>query len=512
MIQQGRVNNNTSWTRGKKPSSIVVIVVFPKTSSAVPLRPKRILAVLILRNQPFDRSVDPTEQPSSSLQQTNKLNIFFVIMVKAPSLSSKPAHGLDKKYKKFRRKQSKNASSSGSLKQQLRGQERLLLKLQQQSNDNDNDKTRISQIQDRIQQLTQQMAERQRTDRTKQYAKDSHGTRFLERQKLTRLESKARNEHKTSNLLAVALDLVYVAHYYPVIDQKYLPLLRHGERRVDDNKRLIKRAAIRGRILKALATIDRVKWIAADLYDMLPSEWTVDDEQRVFGCQAEDGATKKAAALLEDNRFTVKPQQDAILQAALELENTLDDDEQVLAARNSDEESSQTSNDHSGLDDSEDDADPLNDAKSSGTTTPSGAPVSAISKASKGNRAHQEDDDANDDSDSESSDAESDKEKNGDQHDDDDSSSSASSSNSSSVDDKSNKVLNETPPPIITSHKGDDEDDFLVAADDEQDAAKAFEKPKMYVPGLDQSRGDKSKGWETQRQRPGQFKKRRVRR
>ena len=440
-------------------------------------------------------------------------------MVKAPSLSSKPAHGLDKKYKSWRRKQSKNASSSGSLKQQLRGQERLLLKFQQQQSDDiDNDTSRLEQLKDRIQQLQQQIADRQQTDRTKQFAKDSHGTRFLERQKLTRMEAKARNE--TTSLLALALDLAYVAHYYPVVDQKYLPLLRQGERRVDDKKRLVKRAAIRARILQALPTAERVKWIAADLYDMLPTsekEWTVDDERRVFGCETENGGTNsKAAALLEDDRFTVKPQQDAILQAALELEQNLedDDDEEVVAARNKEDDSSQSSHDDVGSGDSEDDdADPLTHTKSIGSSKPS-----VIPNASKANRPQQGDDESSsdssssDDSDSESPDAEGDPAKNGDQ-DDDDSSSSSSSSSAASVDDRSGKDVKAVPSPTVAASRvDDDEDDFLVAADDDAGAAKAFDKPKMFVPGMDRNRGDKSKGWETQRQRPGQFKKRRVRR
>ena len=53
-------------------------------------------------------------------------------------------------------------------------------------------------------------------------------------------------------------------------------------------------------------------------------------------------------------------------------------------------------------------------------------------------------------------------------------------------------------------------DDFLVDASEE--THNVFEKTTSQVPAMDEARGDKSRGWETQRQRPGAFKKRRVRR
>jgi hypothetical protein len=53
----------------------------------------------------------------------------------------------------------------------------------------------------------------------------------------------------------------------------------------------------------------------------------------------------------------------------------------------------------------------------------------------------------------------------------------------------------------------DDFDDFLTAAQE----TNAFETAKQDAPNYDHDRSDKSKGWATQKQRPGQFKKRRVR-
>ena len=57
----------------------------------------------------------------------------------------------------------------------------------------------------------------------------------------------------------------------------------------------------------------------------------------------------------------------------------------------------------------------------------------------------------------------------------------------------------------------EDDDDFLMAADAAPDATDIFANAKEHVPSMDEARGDKSQGWATQRQRPGQFKKRRIR-
>jgi hypothetical protein len=69
--------------------------------------------------------------------------------------------------------------------------------------------------------------------------------------------------------------------------------------------------------------------------------------------------------------------------------------------------------------------------------------------------------------------------------------------------------------PEVETPKADEdmeeEDDFLVAVDEgkEQDN---FANAKNHLPTSDEFKGDKSKGWSTQRQRPGQFKKKRIRR
>jgi hypothetical protein len=52
----------------------------------------------------------------------------------------------------------------------------------------------------------------------------------------------------------------------------------------------------------------------------------------------------------------------------------------------------------------------------------------------------------------------------------------------------------------------DDDDDFLVAVEHSQETDDVFAKAKDRVPAKI-PKGDKSQGWATQRQGPGQFRK-----
>ena len=89
----------------------------------------------------------------------------------------------------------------------------------------------------------------------------------------------------------------------------------------------------------------------------------------------------------------------------------------------------------------------------------------------------------------------------------DDTNDSDESSDDDSSDDSSvEKDRNPTTKPSSDTPM-DDFDDFLTAAQE----TNAFETAKQDAPNYDHDRSDKSKGWATQKQRPGQFKKRRVR-
>ena len=212
-------------------------------------------------------------------------------------------HGLERKYKSWRKGKSAKAKSKGSLKQQLRGKERLLCKLPETETE------RRQEMEQQIQELKTEIENKQVVEKERQNAKDSHGLRFLERQRLTRNERSTRKllagastrEEKTrfeAELQMIALDQMYVAHFPH--DMRYIPLFRNGVRMVDVNARkLARRATTRKRILKNLGE-DRVKWIAADQYERLPSEWSVDMEKKTFAAPV-NGDT--AEAEINDNRF-----------------------------------------------------------------------------------------------------------------------------------------------------------------------------------------------------------------
>ena len=399
------------------------------------------------------------------------------------------------------------------------------------SNDDDasnKDNERMEPILQRIEELKQQIADKQAQERQRKHAKDSHGKRFLERQRLTRLEHKARQEDnhqeaettKEALLRRIALDQVYVAHY--PLERKYMALFHSQQRRVDDLKTLKLRASIRQQILKQVATdkdLERVSWIANDQYQRLPKEWTVELEQDVFGCLPYDKSKRGGdKEQMEDDRFALQPRHEALLQAAQQLEKQIEEDGDGSVSSSSDPQG--------GTDDEEDvdDADPLtklsdvqgstktdDDGSTSSSSSSDEANSSSDDSSSKAEKIRNKrsqnkrtTDDSNNDSDSDSTSSDSD--------------SSSSSDEDSDSDDKlkakpSNNATTDQHTKLPTNVKDDDDfDDFLVPASDEADSSKAFDKPREYVPGLDQSRGDKSKGWDTQRQRPGQFKKKRVRR
>lgn len=380
------------------------------------------------------------------------------------------SHGLDRKFKPWRKGKSEHAKK-GTLKAQLRGQQRLLPRA--------TDETHRAAIQAKIDNLQSLIAQKHQVDTERQHAKKSHGTRFLERQKLTRLEKQARST--ASNLLPIALDMVYVAHY--PMEFKYLPLFRQGQRVTDRGRHLKRRAKTRHSILQALPSTPHAHWIAADLYDLLPSTWSIEQEEAMFGKAEERPATE-----ITDARFATDTSK--LEAAAAEMESKLEKAAAALEKEESETQKQPDDNDDSdgsSSNSSEDEADPLTEPKKE--TKPASDDSSDSSDSSD-----EEDDvpvpkDTTVEKESASSSSSSD-----------DSSTSSSSSDSSDDDEQPTK---EEAAPF-------DDDGFLVAAPAE-DAYEAFSKAKRHEHSLD-VRGDKSKGWATQRQRPGQFKKRKVRR
>lgn len=438
-------------------------------------------------------------------------------MVKAPS----PA-GLKGKFKPWRRGVSKK--SKGSVKNQLRGQERLLKRAT-------SDEQRKA-IQSQIDELRRQHQARQEREIERQHAQKSHGTRFLERQRLTRLLRKLVAAHADANTggddeeeaaaaaereaarVRLALDQAYVGHFPH--DEKYLKLFRNGQRVVDPPKYLARRARIRARILESIAAAGsvssarslpppRVDWISPEQYARLPSSWSFEDERRVFGVKGGNKAEKATitcTATKSDGRFHSRDAHEELIQAA-------EDAERRAAMESEDYE-----NDGIGDGDGNGNGSDSHDEKLPGTGKSRESAVGAVSSSGPELLCHDVDEESAGSSRGTTS------------SDGDSSSSSDDSSSSSSEDCDEDIPIKETFDREIkgcevavgtaydgkaSNEDGGDngggggDDDFFVEA-----GCEVYNNPFAGAPeikSLDQIRGDKSQGWATQRQRPGEYKK-----
>jgi len=112
-----------------------------------------------------------------------------------------------------------------------------------------------------------------------------HPRRTKQKQRLMKMEDKARDNNHPKALARIALQQVYVA-YYPH-DTDYVPLFDCGK------DILVQRAALRQRALDSAANRafsgEVVDWIAEDMYGRLPEKWSIDDEIAMFG----DGIKQK---------------------------------------------------------------------------------------------------------------------------------------------------------------------------------------------------------------------------
>ena len=397
-----------------------------------------------------------------------------------------------------------------SLRHRLRGLQRLHQKVTRQleelsdnNNDDDNDNTRTkiqklthqqSVINQQIDELQhqQEVSKQQQLERTR--AKASHGVRFLERQKLTRLYHKVKQQQKDSDkeLFKIALDQVYVAHF-PLDVCKYQRLFGKDGQRVSSYSSH-KRAKLRHMICQRLkygkpiinkekgpsassttsnVPVPRVSWIETSQYDRLPDSWTTEQERQLFGSHDDDKTDTTGNTV--DARFaTLSSHHTEMLQMAQELEEQLD---------------KQQDNNES---DDDDDADPLTESKDRG------APKTVDTNN------HNDESDANSDSDDSSSSDSS-------------SESSSSSSSSSSASDSGSEIDNDKKEPNkrrvaneAEEKQEEEQDDFLIDAAASTlvpQSSSVFDNATHVVPGLEQIRGDKSQGWATQRQRPGHYRK-----
>jgi hypothetical protein len=443
-------------------------------------------------------------------------------MVKAPS-----SHGLDRKFKSWRKGKSDNPKSKNrtSLKHQLRGQERLL----KRATDDDH----RAGLQVKMDALKAEISAKESVELERVHAQKSHGTRFLERQKLVRQERNVRknpnmsDETKETEMFKIALDMAYVAHY-PHDVVKYMPLFYQGTRVVDSGRHLYRRAVTRKRVLAKLtesstSSEPRVSWITSAMYDRLSQkgEWTPELEAATFGGEAGSataaGENPEQGGAVQDNRFAMgNMESSALVEAAEEIEAKLDQEETIQKKKNDDKpvQDKQVDSSGSSSESSLDSDDDVGNKKA--------APLlkkPAVDK--KGNANYSDSDDS---SDSDSSDSDSDEKakavNKGKRKSDSDSDSDSSDSDSSEdeADADTVKVSHKTTLkglPEVETQKVEDtnieDDDFLVSVDEVKDQ-EVFANAKSHIPGRDDNKGDKSKGWETQNQRPGQFKKKRIRR
>lgn len=363
------------------------------------------------------------------------------------------------------------------MKHQLRGLERLLKRT--------TDETHVKQLQEQIQSLKAEMDTKQVVDKQRDHAKQSHGTRFLERQKLVRMERNIRsnpNMHdKEQELLKIALDQIYVAHF--PMDFKYLPLFRQGSRRVDIRKILIKRAKLRNQILQNFfqnedSANSAKSWIVSEQYDRVKTVltrkgskqalWTLEQEQSMFG----EASIENGHAARDDPRFqqSATDAQNVLLAAVEQAEAAAEAFIEVDAPRKASNEEVDS--------DIEDDADPLKDAIAKRAPSVASKEPSSPQQERQRGEAEKEDDAIGESSSSDDSS-------------DDDSSSDDTISNED--DDKHESIAR-----IPITKNNDEDDDFFMAYSETNDDKDAFNKPKERMVPVGRVKGDKSQGWATQ--------------
>ena len=389
-------------------------------------------------------------------------------------------HGLEKKFKPWRKgkstttKNDKPKAKASCLKSQLRSQERLLAKVAEGG-----DPEKLKEIKERVENMKKAILDKAESERQRKHAQKSHGVRFLERQKLFRMvkstrkllvdaqgaKEKARYQRE---LMRIALDQAYVAHFPH--DQKYVPLFRQGARAIDDTRTLARRVITRNRILKNLKEENMVDWISKDQYALLPKgEWTMEMEKETFGVQETTKDNNKS--VLSDDRFALSAQQEQLLEVAKKMEST--NSEEEIDSKDSDADFGESDGDS---DDSSGNTDQIDKAETS--TKASGKKKDSVDEISSDSSIVSSEDSIDEENEE--------KEK--------------------PVDSK--RPREDKPK---AQAEDDDYDDFLMPANDDTDAVQVFKQAKQDRVSKDFISGDKSKGWKTQRQKPGEFKKPKVR-
>jgi hypothetical protein len=427
-------------------------------------------------------------------------------------------HGLERKFKPWRRGKSSKSNKRSSLKQQLRGQERLLAKISEPE--------RRQELETKIASLKQEIEQKQNSLKEKKNAEKAHGQRFLDRQRLTRLERQVRkqlHDKKTTpaenerDLLKIALDQIYVAHHPN--DVKYMPLFKQGKRVVDQSRQLYRRAVTRKRILREVTSDNskRVPWIAKDQYERLAGnkEWTIQDEERIFGgtITRSKSSSSGTANKTEDSRFAMASEHEAMLKAAEQAESEILRQEEEQNENDGNEEtSSKDDEDHvfegNGAETEEKECDDTSSSSSSNDSNNQELEIDTLLHSHPvRNNHHEQEVDERSDSDSSSSTSDSSSSDDEEEGHDEAFSGHKRSSSTEHNEENSNVSHGGTNP----DDKAEEVDDFLIDVNEEENR-NVFHDATAQLPALSDARGDKSKGWQSQSQRPGEFKKKRIRR
>ena len=366
---------------------------------------------------------------------------------------------LQGKFKPWRKGKSEKSRKTGSLKNQLRSKKRLLLKI--------TDEQQRASIKEDMVNLEKAMEVRQGQDREKKNASKYHQVKFVERQKLTRLEKKCKRdldeakaaadfddvEKHTKELEKICMDQLYVAHYPN--DTKYISLFANGVRLQDDEKTAKKREEIRNQIVERIKNreIDTKKsWVNMAVLEA--KGFAVDMANTTNEEGGKDSTGVKMSAVMKE----------ATAAAAKKKPST------AKNGNNSDSSSAPSSND--GESSSEDDS--VEPTKDNSISVELKDIIPTVGES--------------DSSDSDSSD---------------------SSSSDSDGEDENNEEVSRG---VVNNDDNDveSEDDFLVDDSGDKDITHVFANAKREIEDY-KNKGDKSKGWKTQNQRPGEFKKKRDR-
>jgi hypothetical protein len=418
-----------------------------------------------------------TKMRSSAVPHAKK----YKYSTKSTWVSMRPSNGNDDTPASSSRSTT-NHGTKGSLKSQLRGQQRLLDKFISTTPTDEQSSEEFLHRKQTLEAKIKSLELQNRQNRLKEIERRNairyHKVKFFERQKLTRMERKLTRKLKVElssspnddvlvqgikdELDQVHQDQLYVK-FYPN-DTKYVSLFPDGvyykaSESTESEEVKAKRAEIRKRISEIVKEDPQEKQqldnidgaTTTSIEQILPKKKTKDDKSRLkkknYGMQGMKTSLATGTTGAQDREF---PKNTSVSGIDARLVDT--DDVDKLPS-------------HMAVD-AEDDENASNVSESDSIVSSSSSSSSTSTSGS----------------------------------------STSTSTNESSVVEKPNVSVNNN---TMASDESE-EDDFF--AETEVNVNTLFQDANIYSEGVGSARGDKSKGWATQKQRPGKFKPRIERR